>query len=1126
MLLAHTFEENFNFSSVNSTEAFEKELFIENKNLSSKSPNEINSSRCLVDKTTVSLTDNKRKVIKLSREHACVRIQKCIAYLYNYFEMKLDCDLMRVVLHVLKDSRSYFCSLSQYNQIYFIKECFHPFLEVSGKISEYSSVKFQDCKLEKEEKNLVFIAYILIYAKEMHFLKIFECFEEYGAPTPNPHLSTSKKFAYFRNRKSYFYIGNDGYVSLNSISELIMLNNPNFSYWVNTACTSISKIPELCSVPYSGKSKQICSARTKKLLFENHNEIDSSDCLLDKTEVSLIGNNAGIGNLSREYACGRIHACIAYLYKYFEIELDSLLLRVVLHILEDCKLYFCNLPEFDQVCFIEDCFHNFIRNEKKVLEYFSVKGRDCKLSREEKNLVFIAYILTYAKEMHFLKIFGCFEEYGAASPNPHLNESGKFSYFRNRKKYFHIGNDGYVILNDVSELNVLNSIKVSNFFDSSCKRNPPVSPVDSGTCLSPVSCEQEEKQFFSTNISLSIAENITDLCVKILSNSNQMHFEKICKILTCNGSEEIQSFIQSLSISEKLDFFKNASDKFEIEKNGFVTLKTSIEPLNASTCIENHEKYISVDFKTQGASEGDINVLPSCSQLHISSPLTKDEENGKNNAAAATPFISCEPLRSCVSSKENFDQGKGINTVSFTNVGISKNSIFKKEKPQIYDSSNYNNHSVTDKHVLPNLQEHSSKVTERGKMRTNFPPCLTDEVKQNKCSEIIDISKDIIWNGKSLKDEHVNCSTADENPSDSIAVKKSVKINSFSAIIKDKITSHDKVDEKLVSVRNTTVLKPCKTLYTWSAKHCDLKENITSSYPVPSSSSNCKNEPEHAKSLETLPSNEVKNSLYPCDISTSATHKSQDALSNISPSIIPDYLSESNQTFSNVSIPAVEKRISHLQKLPEQSPTFLKYPKSVNKLSISRPSKAARGLTSSTVSSQYSNCLTDNNFKIIKPQSFSFDDESYNEYCSEILNSFLGPLNSETGKSVTSNTLKGEELVNHDVSLCVKEVEELDNFTLNISKEENIFAKSFFPASNIHKHADKELQAINFFTVVLGKYSSGLSLQMLYIHLKTASREVIEYLNNCYEHNLLHFFCANKKHFYVSPISHNVYLRK
>ncbi|KFM76395.1 hypothetical protein X975_20821, partial [Stegodyphus mimosarum] len=1007
------------------------------------------------------------EMAKSSREYACVRIQAYIGYLYKYFELAFD--FLEAILHILEDSRTYFCCLSEYDQICFVTECFHPF--VSGqKFLENPFDNLENCILNKEEADLVFIAYLLLYKKKMHFSKIFQCFEVYGATASISDLGASEEITYFQERKKYFCIRSDGFVALNHISELSTLKSPSFSNCFNmyskiNCSKHISLFRKNQNQPTAHDVHDFiltqCSHTQSKARDNNSKPESANDVFLgDKTAKSDIVNNFDAvnciqNNYTSENVCktnlvlNKILSSHIFLSEFLqESAFNFDRLKIILHVFEKQRKYFCNLSFTEQNRFIKQICKYFHPKSASCLDNNLNSRRICKLSEKRKVLLHITHLLYPDKKIHFSELLQKINIfYNLIDCLSTFNM--QLAFFEKTKKYFTIESDGFVEINLAPDLKVLNT----EIFNDCISVNPGIS-----SSLAPL--EQE-------------VENAVKL------------------------------------------------------NDDYATLKTCTKPSNIPQSITEGEGSFNEHFETHKTAE-EIITSPSSELDRIFKLLARKAENIQNKDDITISFILRDSPNTYNLSKQGSGQANEVYTVSDSNIDISKNNWkVMEEKSEImigkmnFDSSKQNSHSMNEVDIPTNKQDDNSCSRRKMEIPLNDEIIsFTDSVKElepNIQDETLGTSEDLTCN--SLKDESVNYSLTDKTVNDCVTQKKEEKTD-FWTVLNNKTALCDNITDKSVTSVAISATEPNEIVQNCPGENYHFKSNITKvpdSYSI--TSNNVENFQEALKAIKIDTANEAKNIICSSNITNNGIKTPEDALPNISSATEMDFHNEYNLKTSDISPPVNEKKISNLQRVPKQSPKLGKYPTQESQLPIS----TERTYTYLNPSAFFlSDRSEDHDFGLIKPH--PFDNTAYNDYCTKIVDSILGPLNFPT-----SNRLECEELKSHDVSLCLKELVKLEkysNFRLNVSEEDRYFVKNCFQTSKVCKHSETERRVVNFFIVILGKYCSGLSLKMLHTYLQIASKEVVQYLNDCYEDNLLHFFRANENYFYVSPISRNIYLRK
>ncbi|GFS53109.1 hypothetical protein TNCV_4516641 [Trichonephila clavipes] len=199
--------------------------------------------------------------------------------------------------------------------------------------------------------------------------------------------------------------------------------------------------PTLCAEKISEKKIQTCSD-------------NSSVTRCTKTILKNLDSDCG-------YLSQKIQAGVIFILQYNHLQADVLLLKVLLHALDENQIY-VNLSDRDQTKFLRKCFHIFsIEEECVVLPSFS-STPGVQLKKEEKTLLIVIFMLCKHTKLHYHYIF---KELKNQVLIPFTNKE-QSHYFQERSDHFHIEDIGDVSVKNLPDIK-LNEFQFHDFFQIS-----------------------------------------------------------------------------------------------------------------------------------------------------------------------------------------------------------------------------------------------------------------------------------------------------------------------------------------------------------------------------------------------------------------------------------------------------------------------------------------------------------------------------------------------------------------------------------------------------------------------------------------------------------------------------------
>ncbi|GFT24823.1 uncharacterized protein NPIL_415381 [Nephila pilipes] len=356
------------------------------------------------------------------------KIQAGVIFFLQHCHLKAEVVLLEILLHAL-DENKFFINLPTKDQAEFMKKCFNIFSINQESVILPSVPSMPDVKLKNEEKTLLAVIFVLLENKKLHYRSIFKKLVN-QVPIPSTDKAKSQ---YFKTRNDHFKLENTGYVSLKNLP-VIQLNDDQFrDLFQISVIDSVDKYP-------------------------NHETPNTKPNLQNKFGASIRNNNPKIqcekdqivkDDTSKKEEMNKpfkkIIDGVIFLLNYFKLDFEPYLICVLLHALEDAKNYFLSLQVSDQNKFVQKSL-SFFDNNCKCLPSNGVSYPTLCLNNNEKDVLFLVYILSHEKEMHCLKVFDMYTLCDRSKPVALATHVDLYKYFSKRKNLFTLDSNGCVKL--------------------------------------------------------------------------------------------------------------------------------------------------------------------------------------------------------------------------------------------------------------------------------------------------------------------------------------------------------------------------------------------------------------------------------------------------------------------------------------------------------------------------------------------------------------------------------------------------------------------------------------------------------------------------------------------------------
>ncbi|GBM16712.1 hypothetical protein AVEN_217975-1 [Araneus ventricosus] len=396
-----------------------------------------------------SLSKDSSPLSKECLNKLCKRMQAGIIHLLKYFHLTTENLLLKVLFHVLGSSKM-FIGLPNDEKMDFFRNCFHIFhLNKKGGIVLSSlNNETKMVKLKHEEKILLSVTCILSQSKELHYRKIFQQLQnQMSIP------ADKEQFNFFRKRTNLFSIANNGYVKLCNFPD-IEINSVIFSSLFQTLTvveneTSNQEVSIQSSVsPVSGPTTHQKETNGNETLNSKVPSTPGVEIRSFKHRESCTIKDSSSAKLKMlDDMCKKVKDAIHFLLNYFKLVSEPHLVCVILHALKDVRSYFKNLNISDQDIFIKESLCSFCTDSNGQISKVFYLSLQFNLSNNDKDMLFLCFILGQVNELHYQEIFDKYAQYQRIKPSSVVSPLDMHKYFSERKDLFSMNSDGYVKLN-------------------------------------------------------------------------------------------------------------------------------------------------------------------------------------------------------------------------------------------------------------------------------------------------------------------------------------------------------------------------------------------------------------------------------------------------------------------------------------------------------------------------------------------------------------------------------------------------------------------------------------------------------------------------------------------------------
>lgn len=1123
------------------------------------SPESINSVQpeSINNKTNVSqgvgdIAEDQHSTNKVSKNVGIIsnKVKHSILYLLKQYGTLNVNYLLKTLLYVLKDDQKIFDTLSSDDKLNFLRECCQ---YLSSELQKGISNANPVLDIYQKEKILLFITYMLIKNTSVHFEKLAKAIIEGKIGSPLKTLSKSSQFKYFKSMSDYLTVPGSGYITLNNssfqpLNSLVDSYRDLFSEFQSLSNHKISETNKVNNVPKEKKISSNSSSNTSRdTTVQNRSVSEYSGFSSTSQNVTNTSKLSSSHTKEPDDIYNRTNYSILFLQKYFDPVVSKHVLETILYSLLDVNIYFCNLSAQEQLQFLEKCFQ-FV-NSKTVNETLPLYQNLSKNLKDlEINVLFATYLLITPKMLHYQKIIQSFKENMIESSLCNKSDAEQLQYFKTLNRYFMVQDDGHICLQS-------RFLYLSSILDLIAAHIPKITSK----------CRTKVENCNNTVTDTNVINIIADLCFSILSSCEKMTIEKLCHQVNSCKIKSVQNFFSFFTISEKINFFKNIPEYFEVSKDGFVNLRRGVtESYVRKTNINISD--LLLNNCSLSESTTDNRVLSNRSKSKSSS---RCDSVRSSDVSEISETHSLDYLSDAV--KENMKKGKRKRP---------SRSVRKKQQQQNFFCKNSKSPNLRHNLKEKENASQSAKDTIISQIMSNscaklndnhisdFPNSSKTEYSSSFRSPDSDTRPNTqIFVNKSLKQEKNSKSDVShatsgitENDSKNCTTPKNVKCDTFSSpdIDSKSALPCNEIKKSVCDIKVLEIHSISRYSKKNDVKLISVKSHLESDRDKIEDNQSANTEHLQNRSLSFQEGTEINSSTKEIQLSsiseatvTLSIGESKIRNSTIvsSPSTINfnlDCEKVKNRSCSKTQVPRQPLEI-HKNSSKQSESSVVLSAGNLNSTVCSNTRKFTNNLEFSSsniqllkeknLTDQQLNCnmskLKTSNEKLVNvdcmepvklneivdltaANSSLHDDFNFEElhdsvfsksYGIELINSILGELKLDNSKVVGSSNDQTTEY--QDTQMLVK----LDNSS-NCSKQETF------------EDPVNELRAVNFFCTMLRKYNSGVSAVFLRKLLSLASSEVQSFVSKHFGQDILPLFFKHKKIFYVSPHSKNIYLTK
>ncbi|KAG8178911.1 hypothetical protein JTE90_017608 [Oedothorax gibbosus] len=396
----------------------------------------------------------------LEKKRLRERFHIAVKFLLNCFDSMHFLEMTETICCTLEDVRIFLMSMRSSSRSKEFSDIPDTTMNELGYLKKTTAAKIDLTIVRKEELLLLFIVYHLSLNGKSHFEEVVEDLKNRAPKVVSMLLSCASvpgKIGYLKKYPQYFKLDDDG--------NLELVDTFNLKFDDDSSGDASSSIPDRIEDSHSPIAQSEMQMPDKggfdveplKILASV--ETQSLKVLKISNKVCTVDNGDQVTDRAEEKQRSeysedvlntlilKIAESITYLSQYFEINIHSGLLEVVLHVWKDCTVFF-GLTVLQQMEVVNKSFSTFhIDGYGRVFPILP-KQLVYTSSKTVRMLFCMSYLIIQRGKVHFKELFLLYSQF--VGETTYYNDLSEFHFFKNKKDIFFMSSDGYVSLANVS----------------------------------------------------------------------------------------------------------------------------------------------------------------------------------------------------------------------------------------------------------------------------------------------------------------------------------------------------------------------------------------------------------------------------------------------------------------------------------------------------------------------------------------------------------------------------------------------------------------------------------------------------------------------------------------------------
>ncbi|GFY75125.1 uncharacterized protein TNIN_101291 [Trichonephila inaurata madagascariensis] len=332
-------------------------------------------------------------------------------------------------------------------------------------------------------------------------------------------------------------------------------------------------------------AEEVLPTSSKEMIISPNDSLNKSNNSQNCSNEHILGEKRMLSNSCKKIV-RKIVNSLSFLVKYFDCIVDWYLVRLVFQVVTEIRFKFLCMPKSNQISILQKVFEHFTSSLKKTDpdKLFFIKD---KLSDEEENLLFMAYVISSEGKLHYKKLYKKFFRHNKVMPTWMKTTSSALNHIGSLDYLFLI-KSGCLELQpfEVPELDVKNFPEISKFkhFDKNTNKTTAVVPLCSEkdsekkiqTCSNNSSVTHCTKTILKNLDSGYLSRKIQAGVIFILQYYHLQAEVLLLKVLL-HALDKNQIYV-NLSDEDQTKFLRNCFRIFSIDKESVVLPSFSNAP--------------------------------------------------------------------------------------------------------------------------------------------------------------------------------------------------------------------------------------------------------------------------------------------------------------------------------------------------------------------------------------------------------------------------------------------------------------------------------------------------------------------------------------------------------------------